>query len=79
MVNTYNKREKRKREHWIICNRSSNTTGKGPRNYKCTYDPETDTQGLRKSNQAVFEYETEKVKSLQDIFFVIIKRVDYWP
>ncbi|KAG2237087.1 hypothetical protein INT48_004588, partial [Thamnidium elegans] len=36
---------------------SSITTGKGPRNYKCTFDPELDTQGLKKSNQPIYEYE----------------------
>ncbi|KAI8341569.1 hypothetical protein BD560DRAFT_412191 [Blakeslea trispora] len=39
---------------------SSSTTGKGPRNYKCIYDPELDTQGLRTSTQAQYQYEDEQ-------------------
>lgn len=45
-----------------VCYRSSITTGKGPRNYKCTFDPELDTQGLKTSNQPIYEYEGENVK-----------------
>ncbi|KAI7897613.1 uncharacterized protein BX663DRAFT_481490 [Cokeromyces recurvatus] len=38
---------------------SSNPTGRGPRNYKCIYDPELDFQGLRTSNHPLFEYGDE--------------------
>lgn len=42
---------------------SSNSTGKGPRNYKCIYDPELDTQGLKTSSQPLYEYEGENASS----------------
>jgi hypothetical protein len=45
----------------INLSRSTNTTGKGPRNYKCIYDPELDTQGLKTSSQPIFEYEGDVV------------------
>ncbi|RCH96315.1 histone methyltransferase set1, partial [Rhizopus stolonifer] len=45
---------------------SSHTTGRGPRNYKCIYDPELDTQGLRTSSQAQYEYEGDRVITPRD-------------
>ncbi|KAI7887257.1 uncharacterized protein EV154DRAFT_520736 [Mucor mucedo] len=43
---------------------SSISTGKGPRNYKCIFDPELDTQGLRKSNTPIYEYEGENTSTV---------------